>query len=133
GSWRPQHLEHLFAVFAQLRIANAGDTKKVGQARGSRRRDSVERGVVEHDIGGNAGGAGGFEAPPPQSVHRLDRGVGRWRGPAATLARPTLPLKRATAARPAMIASTGTGSSGGRAARQLSHAPHRRATPSSPK
>src|SRR6266851_1145362 len=52
---------------------------------------------------------------------------------AATLASPTRPLNLAVAASAARTASAATGSSGGEAVRQLSHALHRRATPSSPK
>src|SRR5258708_5566813 len=63
----------------------------------------------------------------------VDHFVFRPPSTAATLASPTRPLNLAMAARLALTAAAGIGSSGGRSARQLSHALHRRATPCSPK
>src|SRR5487761_28344 len=66
-----EHLQHFFAVLAQLRVSYARNAKQIGDILRAGHCDRVEGGVVEDHVRGDAGRSGGFQAPPSQAIQRL--------------------------------------------------------------
>src|SRR6266852_4279586 len=66
GLRRLHERDQLVAVMFELLVADAGDATELRECRRTRRRDAVDRGVVQHDIGRHTALARHFRTPGPE-------------------------------------------------------------------